>query len=207
VRFAPLIGLLWCVGACVTPDVLVRSDGQAFEVLVVDVDGDGIDFVDADAGVVLDLDETVVGPVGWTLPNSDDAFLLLVWSGTPVRARDILGLKIGPPNGFEYLMAALQPPNENPRREAVTATTTFDSSQLWFGSLVLWSDSNQDATVQEEELTGFRYAGFVSIEVPHTRSVEGRQSGNQVVQRGTALRVVNDVPHVVDIVAVRLATR
>jgi len=183
-----------------------RPDGRIPTVLIVDVAGNGIRLQDASRGPRL---RGLSAPTGWTVPNSDDAFVVVEQqeNGRIDGVAELLGWQ-GPPNGFDYLRAldGTAPGPARFGRGQRSPDDVIDSFDAVFHRLVLWTDVNADGASTEQELQSAAFLGFKSFSLK-TEPVERMVSGNRMVQTGRARRDLKGRTIDVDVVAVELDAR
>ena len=193
----------------------MREDGWVPEVLVIDLDGNGIDLQGVASGVRLEFGDKVLRRSGWTRPKSDDSFIVvdMFQSGE----FGLLGRRFGPPNGFQYLKGT-EGQSIEAKRELMkqgggriirNPDGKMDKRDAAFETLILWTDANADGRVEDLELQSLAWAGFESIDLTLTRlELTGKSldaHGNRMIERAKALRLVNGQQKEVDVFSVRLA--
>ncbi|MCQ4348824.1 hypothetical protein NGA35_15615 [Pseudomonas stutzeri] len=147
-------------------DFILRSDP-----LTLDLDGDGIETVSADTGIVFDFDgDGLKTGTGWV--NGDDAFLVrdldgngLIDNGSELFGVDTLkqdGSKAK--DGFD----ALRDLDSN-------ADGVFDAQDEHFSNVRVWQDLNQDGVSQANELRSLVESSIASINLT---SQSTRQTSN-----------------------------
>jgi Ca2+-binding RTX toxin-like protein len=152
--------------------------------LIVDLDGDGVETVSKDVGIVFDHDgDGHKAGTGWV--SKDDAFVVLdrnkngkIDNGSELFGVNTLlsnGKLAG--NGFEAL-ADLDSTNDG----------VFDSQDDLYGEVRLWQDRNQDGISQADELLSLAAAGIVSIKVSGAASTNG-DNGNIISNLGSYTKV------------------
>jgi len=162
-----------------------RSDGLVPELMLIDLDANGIRLSSVADGVkFVFAGGRPPEQTAWTLSGAGDAFVVIDQNsdGRITSTQEILGGILGPPNGFEYLSrvtAGLGDPL--PR---------LDKSDPLFQRLVLWTDTNHDGRSAETELQSLQYAGFHELDLAGVAVVNEPPdaAGNLVTRRGRALR-------------------
>lgn len=150
----------------------------SFDPLTFDLDGDGIETVSFEQGVLFDHQSTGVKEgTGWV--GADDGLLVrdLDGNGTIDSGRELFGdntLKADgtkAAHGFE----ALSELDSN-------ADGIFDVNDAEFENLQVWQDTNQDGISQASELKGLSQVGISSIDLSH-----------QNINRATDGGVISDI--------------
>ncbi|TQV85062.1 calcium-binding protein [Aliikangiella coralliicola] len=145
--------------------------------LILDRDGDGVETVSVDQGVLFDhTSDGLKQGTGWV--SADDALLVrdINQNGTIDSGREIFGDNTLLPdgtlakNGFEAL-AALDSNNDG----------LIDQNDDDFASLQLWQDANLDGLTQIGELSSLASANVSSINVSDAvQSTDITQNGNRI---------------------------
>ena len=180
------------------------------EVLILDMAGNGIRLQGPDTGPQLQFPAARVR-MGWTVPNSDDAFVVVEMRQN-ARIDDLtelLGWQ-GPPSGFDFLRAMDGISEEEaargfgPRRRSPDGV--IDAADEVFARLVLWNDVDADGKSTEAELRSLRYAGYTAFRLVGNRL--GRSiAGNQVVESAVASLTTEGRHLETKLYAVRLAVQ
>eukprot|EP00755_Sulcionema_specki_P011258 Sspe_Gene.7504::Locus_2545_Transcript_1_1_Confidence_1.000_Length_3011::g.7504::m.7504 len=148
--------------------------------LTLDLDGDGIETLGADEGVVFDMDDSGVRTgTGW--PKPDDGFLVLDRDGDGLitSGRELFGdqtlKKDGKraKTGFEAL-AELDSNQDG----------VVDKDDEMFSELMVWQDLDSNGVTGDGELRNLSSLGIVSIGLKHTETVKDIEGGNQVIATG-----------------------
>ena len=144
--------------------------------LVLDLDGDGIETVGIDAGVLFDHTSSGIKQgTGWV--SADDGLLVLDinGNGTIDNGRELFGDNTLLSDGTwaEHGFAALKDYDTND--DGVVNTDDDIYSQLQ-----VWQDLNQDGISQANELSTLTNLGITSISVDQTEQVNVDQNGNQI---------------------------
>lgn len=185
------------------------------ELLILDVDGNGVCLVPPESGIALSLMRG--GPkatMAWTCKGSDDAFVVIDFNtnGRVDSREELVGGALGPPNGLDYLSvfdgrSTLRVTGGSSQRDA-PEDGIIDSRDGVFGELILWTDTNHDGASQEDELQGMAWSGISRLDLarlemppglvqrefaPLTHRIRVTRTGKSALQR--------------DMYAVRLAVR
>lgn len=192
-----------------------RDDGSVPEVLIVDLDGNGVDLQGVESGIRLEFGDKIFRRSGWTRPKSDDSFIVM--DTFQNGSFELLGRRFGPPNGFQYLKGT-EGQSIEAKRELMkqgggriirNPDGKMDKRDAAFETLILWTDANADGRVEDLELQSLAWAGFESIDLTLTRlELTGKSldaHGNRMIERAKALRLVNGQQKEVDVFSVRLA--
>ena len=164
--------------------------------LVMDLSGNGFDFVGPESGVSFDIDDSGSPiPTGW-IYSKDDALLV----------RDINGnRKIE--SGAELFGNATKLPSGQRAINGFEALRELDSDgnglitskdKAWT-ELKLWIDLNHDGVSQQRELMGLDRAGVESINLGYATVMEVDQFGNQTRERSTFIRRVRSKRYVMTV--------
>lgn len=133
--------------------VSAAQPARAF--VLVDVAGDGAQTCGRGTRSEINAPDGPVPVMRWTCPGDDDAVLLLANPGRPPSTADVLGIKVGPPSGLDFL-SLFDRGFDGPRSE-------LTAKERWFPFLILWTDLNSDLAVQGDELESLVHAGFDRI--------------------------------------------
>ena len=163
--------------------------------IVVDVSGNGIDLTDAERGVLFDI--SGVGTpkhLAWTLPDSDDAWLVLDRNanGTIDNGSELFGNFTPQPipqtdserNGFLALAEYDKTANGGNNDRVITNQDSV------FTSLRLWQDVNHNGISEPSELKTLPSLGLTSIELDYKESRKFDDYGNNFRYRAK----VEDLP-------------
>jgi hypothetical protein len=171
----------------------LREDGTS-EVLIVDLDGNGMCLTSAAEGVVADPASSSVMS-SWTCARERDAFIVYDQSRDGRIQGEILGGMFGPPQAFQHLSILARPSRD-----------VFNANDAEFAKLGLWIDENHDGQSDERELQSFAHAGLESIRLslkPAAETVKGNAiTGRTLARLRTPGGLVDR-----EIVSVRLAVR
>jgi hypothetical protein len=194
--------LLWLAATILVRGQHLRYDGLLPEFMLIDLDGNGIHFTSADDGVRFTFAEgRSPEQTAWTLRGAGDAFVAIDRdrNGRITSADELLGGKVGPPNGFEYLSRVMAGPGRG-------SPPRLDRSDPVFRQLVLWTDIDHDGQSAEGELQSLEYAGFVAIDLAGVAVVNDPPdaAGNVVTRRGRAMRGPNGL-NPAELITVRLS--
>ncbi len=164
-----------------------RSDGLIPELMLVDLDGNGIELSSAADGVRFAFVTGTSVQTAWTLKGSRDSFIVIDRNGDGkiVSVAEIPGGILGPPNGFEYLRAVAF-------GQSGGSGGRIEKSNLLFSRLLVWTDADHDGLSSEDELQSLEYAGFDAIELPVSESQRPTpdKHGNVTTASGRATRAV-----------------
>lgn len=150
--------------------------------LIIDLDGDGIETVGTNSGVLFDHNaDGIASGTGWV--GNDDGFLVLDrdGNGTIDSGRELFGDNTVLPDGqtaahgFEALAAL-----DSNRDGQISAA---DSA---FANLRVWRDVNQDGVSQTDELFTLQQLGISGISLAATET-NTRQSNGNVIQFGSTV--------------------
>ncbi|AJC49394.1 hypothetical protein IB642_07810 [Allofrancisella guangzhouensis] len=142
--------------------------------LTFDLDGDGIETIAVEDGVLFDhAGHSVKHGTGWV--SADDGLLVrdIDGNGTIDSGRELFGdntIKEDgsiASNGFDAL-----------RELDTNADGVFDIKDEEFEKLQIWQDKNQDGISQQDELSSLSEAGIKEINLNATRVVRNTAAGN-----------------------------
>lgn len=149
--------------------------------VVLDIDGDGISLTGSNEGVEFDLNGNgTKDRLGWTKPNSDDAWLVLdrngngnIDNGTELFG-DFTPQPAGPDkNGFLALAEFDKQANGG------NGDGVIDPQDSVFTNLRLWQDKNHNGSVDEGELRSLAALNVKAIELDFKESKKVDQYGNE----------------------------
>ena len=148
--------------------------------LVLDLDGNGVEFVGTDAGVTFDLDGNGIAEA-------------TAWAG----AND--GILVRDANGNNQVDGAAEIVFGNSTQDALAALSTFDTTGIagaldpadpvW-ASLKVWQDANQNGVVDSGELLTLSSLGITSIATSDD-NIRSSEVNGEVVVQGTATFTAN----------------
>ena len=181
--------LNWWDPLGINPDVnneflLALNFVQRIDPLVIDLDGDGIETVGADSGIVFDFDgDGVKTGTGWI--KKDDGFLVLDRNnnGSIDDGGELFGVdtvkKSGQKaaNGFD----AIGDLDSN-------GDGVFDASDEAFSDVKVWQDLNQDGIAQPGELKSLAEHGIAAINLG-SKSTSEASNGNLITAVGSFVRI------------------
>ena len=152
--------------------------------LILDLDGDGIETVATDAGIL--FDHTADGlkqGTGWVA--ADDGLLVLDidGNGTIDSGRELFGDNTLLVDGTtaEQGFVALKDHDSN-------GDGLINANDDVYNQLQVWQDINQDGISQANELTTLTELGITSINVEETENVNVNQNGNQISMTSSFIR-------------------
>jgi hypothetical protein len=163
-----------CAGGCL---------GGSCSPVIIDTAGDGYSLTSADNGVNFDL-SALGTPVrlGWTSPNSDDAFLVLDrnGNGTIDNGSELFGNFTAQPeappderNGFRALGVY------DRQERGGNGDGVIDNRDAIFARLRLWQDSNHNGVSEPEELRKLPELNVNVLHVNYKESKKVDEFGNQ----------------------------
>ncbi|MDT3718864.1 calcium-binding protein, partial [Pseudomonas oryzihabitans] len=152
---------------------------QRYDPLSLDLDGDGIETVSANSGVVFDFDgDGLKTGTGWV--KGDDGFLVLDrnGNGTIDNGGELFGIDTIKANGKKAANGfdALSDFDSN-------ADGIFNADDKAFGEVRVWQDKNQDGVAQGSELKALKDLNIAAI---HLASKETNidSNGNRITATG-----------------------
>jgi len=148
--------------------------------LVLDLDGNGVEFVGTDAGVTFDLDGNGIAEA-------------TAWAGANE------GILVRDANGNNQVDGAAEIVFGNSTQDALAALSTFDTTGIagaldpadpvW-ASLKVWQDANQNGVVDSGELLTLSSLGITSIATSDD-NIRSSEVNGEVVVQGTATFTAN----------------
>jgi len=148
--------------------------------LAIDLDGDGIETVGVNAGVLFDHDaDAIKTGTGWL--KADDAFVVLDrdGNGTIDSGRELFG--VDTIVGTEPLTGrAIYAVDAFDALKSIDSNgdKLFNSADAQYGNLRLWRDLNQDGISQATELQGLAEAAITSINLTAQKATKTLPGGN-----------------------------
>jgi len=162
--------------------------GRRIDPLVMDLDGDGVETVSINQGVVFDHSaDGVRESTGWVAADDGMLVLDINSNGTIDNGRELFGdntlLSDGSKakDGFEAL-----------KDYDTNNDGLIDDSDEVFSQLQVWQDANQDGISQVGELKTLTDLGITSINVDDTVRQNYIQNGNQLASMGSFTRNGNE---------------
>lgn len=172
-----------CIPPC-TGEFVCFNNLCGYTPVIVDVLGNGISLTDGAGGVDFDFnDDGVKGRLSWTLPNSDDAWLVL--------DRNANGVIDGGRELFGSTTPQLPPPSGEPRN-GFLALAEFDKPasggdgdgrigprDAVHSALRLWQDTNHNGLTDAGELHSLHDLGLKYIFIDYKESKRTDRHGNR----------------------------
>ncbi len=160
--------------------------------IVLDLEGDGIHLTGAEDGVTFMLRPGQFGLWAWTMPGSDDAFLVLdkdnsgrIDNGEEMFGDGSVQLASSEPNGFSAL-AYYDLESQGGNHDGV-----IDARDAVWPRLRLWRDADHDGFSASYELTPLDDAGVHMFSLDSTKSSGTDEHGNEFRFTST---IVADAP-------------
>jgi len=153
--------------------------------IIIDILGDGFALRDAANGVPFDFngDGIIGGHLGWTVADSDDAWLVLDrdGNGTIDNGRELFGNATpqdDPPagekrQGFLALAEYDRPASGGNNDGKIT------NADAIFADLRLWQDTNHNGVSEASELHTFSELGLATLDLDYKESRQTDEFGNQ----------------------------
>ncbi|MER0044255.1 hypothetical protein ABRQ16_20825, partial [Pseudomonas sp. MGal98] len=156
---------------------------QRYDPLVLDLDGDGIETVSANSGVVFDFNgDGLKTGTGWI--KKDDGFLVLDrnGNGTIDNGSELFGIDTVKKNGQKATSGfdALGDLDAN-------GDGVFDAADKAFADVRVWQDLNQDGIAQVGELKSLAEHGIAAINLG-SKSTSEASNGNLITAVGSFVR-------------------
>ncbi|XXF06919.1 calcium-binding protein [Pseudomonas sp. D2-3] len=156
---------------------------QRYDPLVLDLDGDGIETVSANSGVVFDFNgDGLKTGTGWI--KKDDGFLVLDrnGNGTIDNGSELFGIDTVKKNGQKANSGfdALSDLDSN-------GDGVFDATDEAFADVRVWQDLNQDGIAQVGELKSLAEHGIAAINLG-SKSTSEASNGNLITAVGSFVR-------------------
>ncbi|WP_165669492.1 calcium-binding protein, partial [Metapseudomonas otitidis] len=173
---------------CIAPEVNNNFSSannfiQRIDPLSLDLDGDGIETVGANAGITFDFDgDGLKTGTGWV--KGDDGFLVLDRNGNGQidNGSELFGVDTVKANGQKATdgFDALRDFDSN-------GDGVFDAKDAQFANVRIWQDSNQDGIAQAGELKTLAEHNIVAINLDSTASNQN-SNGNLISAIGSFVR-------------------
>lgn len=159
--------------------------------VVIDVNGDGFSFTNADDGVAFDITATGrLQAVSWTSVGADDAFLVLdrngnglIDDGSEVFGDSTPQPESTHPNGFAALAVF------DREEEGGNEDGEISREDAVYSRLQLWQDRNHNGISESEELYSLPELGVRAIELDYKESRRVDEFGNEFKYRAKVRRV------------------
>lgn len=174
--------------SCIRPEVnsefqAASSFTQRIDPLSLDLDGDGIETVGANAGIIFDFDgDGLKTGTGWV--KGDDGFLVLDRNGNGQidNGGELFGVDTVKANGQKATdgFDALKDFDSN-------GDGVFDAKDAQFANVRVWQDANQDGIAQAGELKTLAEHNIVAINLDSTASNQN-SNGNLISAIGSFVR-------------------
>lgn len=157
-------------------------NGNCYTPVVIDMQGNGIQLTNAQNGVLFNVLPGHPAKLAWTLPGSDDAWLVLDrnGNGTIDSGEELFG---------NATPQALPPPGES--KHGFLALAEYDASakggngdglisasDAIFSSLQLWQDNHHNGISEPGELYNLSESGIASIDCKYKESKRTDEHGN-----------------------------
>lgn len=165
-------------GTIVDATVIVAAANIIVDPLVLDMNGDGLDFKGAHDGVDFDMDgDGRASRMGFV--RGDDALLFIDSHGDGVvhDGRQLFGNQDGYANGFEML-----------RSYDDNGDGVIDENDAVYDKLRLWVETTEDGQCEAGETMSLRDAGVKAIQVGYEDVREDDGNGNLIGQVGSFTR-------------------
>jgi hypothetical protein len=148
--------------------------------IIIDLGGDGIALSSAADGVRWTLNPGELGQWAWTLPDTNDGFLVydrnhngVIEDGSEMFGNNTVQLANDAPNGFKAL-AFLDLPSQGGNGDGIIDL----HDKAWF-DLAVWLDVNHDGISQADELIPLDSVGIRSLNTVATASSAVDKYGNE----------------------------
>jgi len=166
--------------------VRTGGDGAGRDPLIFDLDGDGVQLLDIDAGVRFDMDDDgVPDRTAWVGP--DDAILVNDdGDGEITRHAEMFGSRV---------LGGISDLSRYDSNSDGVITTEDD---IW-GDLQLWQDKNTDGESRRREFLSLESAGVTSISLTGDMMAETR-GDSTIIGRSHATGAAGVVAHIFDVI-------
>jgi hypothetical protein len=157
-------------------------DGMCYTPVLIDLQGDGIQLSNAQNGVLFNVLPGHPAKLAWTLPGSDDAWLVLDrnGNGTIDSGEELFGNATPqappPPGEFKHGFLALA--EYDTSTKGGNGDGLITASDAIFNSLRLWQDKNHNGISEPSELRGLSESGVATVECNYKESKRTDEFGN-----------------------------